>query len=160
NDGKADSNVGTVTITITAVNDASVAVNDSYTTNEDTALIVSAAQGVLTNETDIDSPQLTSVLVTGPQQGSLALNAHGAFTYTAAANYFGADSFSYQAYDGQTNSNVATVTITIIPNNTAPMVVNDNYITNEDTALIVAATGGVLSNDTDADGDTLTAMLN
>src|SRR5207247_2191249 len=54
NDGALDSNVATVAITVTAVNDPPVAANDSFTTNEDTALTI-AAPGVLGNDADIDS---------------------------------------------------------------------------------------------------------
>ena len=54
--------MATVTITVNAVNDAPVAVDDAYTTNEDTALIV-AAPGVLGNDTDVDGDTLTAVLV-------------------------------------------------------------------------------------------------
>ncbi len=54
NDGDLDSNTVTVALTITAVNDAPVAANDSYTTAEDTTLTV-AAPGVLGNDSDIDS---------------------------------------------------------------------------------------------------------
>ena len=53
NDGTADSNTATVTITVTAVNDAPVAANDTYTTNEDTPLTVTAPD-VLANDTDVD----------------------------------------------------------------------------------------------------------
>jgi FG-GAP-like repeat/Bacterial Ig domain/RTX calcium-binding nonapeptide repeat (4 copies) len=59
-DGTATSAPATVNITVTPVNDAPVAVNDSYSTDEDTALIVNAATGVLANDTDIDSASLTS----------------------------------------------------------------------------------------------------
>src|SRR5205085_1354814 len=86
NDGAADSNVATVTITIAAVNDAPVASNDSYSTNEDAPLSV-AAPGVLTNDNDVDSASLTAVLVTGPLHGTLTLNANGSFSYAPAANY-------------------------------------------------------------------------
>src|SRR5262249_372551 len=65
NDGSADSNVATVSLTVNPVNDAPVANNDAYSTNEDTALSV-AAPGVLANDTDVDSPALTATLVTGP----------------------------------------------------------------------------------------------
>ena len=58
NDGAADSNVATVTSRSTAVNDAPVAVNDSYTTNEDTPLIDRRAPGVLANDTDVDGDPL------------------------------------------------------------------------------------------------------
>ena len=99
NDGSADLNIATVTIDVTAVNDAPVAVNDSYTTNEDTALNV-AAPGVLVNDSDVENSALTAALVSGPSHGTLTLNANGSFTYTPAANYNGPDSFTYKANDG------------------------------------------------------------
>src|SRR5207247_7951216 len=94
-DGTLDSNVATVAVTVTPVNDAPVAGNDSYSAVEDTALAV-AAPGVLANDTDVDGDALTTVLVTGPAHGTLTLNANGSFTYTPAANYNGSDSFSYR----------------------------------------------------------------
>ena len=157
NDGTADSNVATVAITVTAVNDAPLAVNDSYNTNEDTALTV-AAPGVLGNDTDADGNSLTAILVNGPAHGTLTLNANGSLSYTPAANYNGPDSFTYKANDGTADSNVATVAITVTAVDDAPLAVNDSYNTNEDTALTVTAPG-VLGNDTDADGNTLTAIL-
>jgi VCBS repeat-containing protein len=155
NDGQANSNTATVTVTITAVNDAPVAVNDTYTTNEDTALNVAAA-GVLSNDTDADSNPLTAANITSPAHGALTFNTNGSFTYIPAANYNGTDSFTYRVNDGQANSNTATVTITITAVNDAPVAVNDTYTTNEDTVLSVASPG-VLSNDTDVDGNSLTA---
>jgi VCBS repeat-containing protein len=114
NDGIQDSNVATVTITIQPVNDAPVAVNDAYGVDQNNKLIV-AAPGVLTNDTDIDSASLTAALVSGPSHGSLTLKASGAFTYTPAYGFTGPDSFTYKASDGSLNSNVATVTITVVP---------------------------------------------
>src|SRR6185312_8654413 len=104
NDGTLDSNVATVTIAVTAVDDAPVAANDSYTTDEDTALTV-AAPGVLGNDTDVDSTTLTAVVVAAPAHGKLTLNANGSFTYTPAANYNGPDTFSYKVNDGSLDSN-------------------------------------------------------
>src|SRR3989442_10197270 len=80
NDGTADSNVATVTITINAVNDAPLALPDAYTATEDQPLIV-AAPGVLGNDTDVEGATLTAALVTGPAHGTLALNTNGSFTY-------------------------------------------------------------------------------
>ena len=160
NDGTGNSNIATVTITVSPVNDAPVAVNDTYTTNEDTPLTVVIANSVLTNDTDIDANPLTAVLVTGPTQGTLTLNANGTFTYTPGANYNGSDSFTYRANDGTVNSNIATVTITINPVNDAPVAVNNAYTTNEDTPLTVVLANSVLVNDTDTEGNALTAILN
>src|SRR5439155_1612203 len=69
-DGVAQSNVATVTLTITAVNDAPVAVNDTYTTNEDTPLTV-VAPGVLSNGSDEDGYELTSVRLRGCRHRAL-----------------------------------------------------------------------------------------
>src|SRR5204862_378178 len=131
--------------------------DDSYTTAEDTTLTI-APPGVLANDSDVDGDALTAVLVSPPTHGSLTLNTNGSFSYVPAANYNGPDSFTYKANDGQADSGIATVSITIIGVNDAPVAVNDSYTTTEDTTLNVAAPG-VLANDSDVDGDTLNAIL-
>ena len=68
---------------MTGVNDAPVAVGDSYTTGENTPLTV-GAPGVLANDTDGESDPLNALVVTGPAHGSLSLNINGSFTYTPA----------------------------------------------------------------------------
>src|SRR5206468_3338955 len=78
---------------------------------------------------------------------------------TPATNYFGPDSFTYRANDGLTNSAVVTVNLTVKQVNDAPVARNDSYSVNEDTILMVPAVSGVLTNDSDADGDALTAVL-
>jgi hypothetical protein len=88
----------------------------------------------------------------------VALNANGALTYAPAANFNGTDSFTYKANDGTANSNVATVFVTVIPVNDAPVAANDSYTTTEDTTLTVAAPA-ILANDTDVDSPVLTASL-
>src|SRR5205823_1785254 len=107
-------------IAITAVNDAPVAVNDSYTTAEDITLDVAAA-GVLANDSDVDGDSLSALLVSQPTHGTLTLNSDGSFSYTPAANYHGTDSFTYKANDGQADSGIATVNITITAVNDAPV---------------------------------------
>src|SRR5204863_151259 len=136
---------------------APVAGNDAFSVNEDNTLTV-AATGVLANDTDIDGNPLTTVLATGPSNGTLTLNADGSFSYTPSANFNGSDSFTYRANDGAANSNLATVTITVNPVNDAPVAGNDTFSINEDTTLAVPA-AGVLANDSDVDGNTLTAVL-
>ena len=101
---------------------------------------------------------MTSILVSNPSHGTLTLNSNGSFLYTPAANYFGPDSFTYKANDGQANSGVATVSLTVTHVNHAPVAANDAYSTPQDTALNVSAPG-VLGNDSDPDGDALTAVL-
>ncbi len=156
NDGQANSNTATVTINISAGNNPPVAVNDAYTTNQDTVLNI-AAPGVLSNDSDPDGDTLNAIKVSDPSHGTVTINANGSFTYTPSANYTGTDSFTYRANDGQANSNTVTVTITINAGNNVPVAVNDAYTTNEDTALNMAAPG-VLSNDSDPDGDTINTI--
>jgi VCBS repeat-containing protein len=120
-DGTLTSGLATVTLTITAVNDAPVAADDAYSTAEDTARTV-AAPGVLGNDSDPDGTPLSAVLGSGPAHGSLALSADGGFTYTPAANYSGSDSFTYRASDGTLTSGLATVTLTVTAVNDAPTV--------------------------------------
>src|SRR5207247_397050 len=86
-------------------------------------------------------------------------NANGSFSYTPAANYNGGDSFTYKANDGSLNSNTVTVSLTINAVNDPPVAVADSYSTDEDTLLSVNAATGVLSNDSDIDSASLTAVL-
>ena len=156
-DGTLTSNVATVTITVTAVNDAPAVTDDAYSTGEDTALTIDAP-GVMVNDNDPDGDNLHTVLGSAPGHGTLTLDADGSFVYVPAADYHGTDSFTYRASDGTLESNQATVTITITATNDGPTAAGEAYTTAEDTALTVAALG-VLGNDSDPDGDPLTAVL-
>jgi VCBS repeat-containing protein len=156
-DGSLTSDAATTTITVAAAPDAPVARDNSYATEEDTPLTVSAP-GVLANDSDADGDPLTSTLVAGPAHGTLTHNPDGSFAYTPAANFNGEDSFTYKASDGTLTSNLATVTITVAAVPDAPIAHNDSYSTDENTPLTVPAPG-VLANDSDADGDLLTASL-
>src|SRR5262249_18668693 len=158
NDGTADSNLATVSITVNSVNDVPVAGNDSYTVLEDNTLTVPVASGVLANDTDADGDPLAAVLVSGVSHGSLTLNNDGSFAYTPAANFSGSDSFTYKAGDGQATSAAATVTINVTAVNDPPVAVDDSFSTPEDVPLTIAAPG-VLTNDTDVDNSTLTTAL-
>src|SRR5262249_28251185 len=144
NDGTLDSNIATVTITDAALDDAPVAADQAVTTNEDTAKAIALAAA------DVDTvTALTYSVVVGPTHGTLSGTLPNV-TYTPAANYNGADSFTFKANDGALDSNVATVAITVTAVNDAPVAANDSYTTPEDTALTEPAPG-VLGNDTDID---------
>ena len=71
--------------------------------------------GVLGNDSDEDGDPLTAVVATGVSNGSVALDANGSLTYTPAPNFNGVDSFTYRANDGEADSNLATVAITVDP---------------------------------------------
>jgi VCBS repeat-containing protein len=163
NDGSLDSNVATVTINIQH-NQSPTAVADSYSVNRNGSLSKTAVNGVLANDTDPENDALTAIKVSDPTHGTVTtFNADGSFTYTPTPGYAGSDSFTYKANDTFSDSNVATVTITVV--NSAPTPGGDSYATVGNTRLQVGSASGnvevvvagsVLGNDTDPDGDTLT----
>jgi len=113
NDAQGPGTSGTFNISVTPVNDTPVASDDSFSTEVDTPVTIAAAGGVLANDTDADGDTLNTVLVGGPSNGTLTLNADGSFTYTPNTGFTGTDTFSYKANDGTLDSTVATVAITI-----------------------------------------------
>lgn len=108
----AGSDTGTVTIDVTAVNDAPLAEDDAYTVEEDGVLEVTADVGVLANDTDVEDSTLTAVVEVDVEHGTLVLEADGSFTYTPDADFSGIDTFTYLASDGDASTE-ATVTITV-----------------------------------------------
>ncbi len=158
--GELQGNTTTVTLNVTPLNDPPVGVADSYQTNEDTVLTVGVGQGVLANDSDPDGNSgLIAAVVTGPSHGTLELNADGSFTYTPTGDYNGSDSFTYSVNDGTTTSNPITVTLTIAAVNDPPVAVADSYTVSEDATLTVNVADGVLANDSDVEGDALTAEV-
>jgi VCBS repeat-containing protein len=155
NDKARDSTPATVTVSVT---DPSPTANaDSYAVLHDNVLTIASGAGVLANDTSNPAGHtLTAALVAGPAHGSLALNANGSFTYTPNAGFTGTDSFTYTANDGGFASAPATVALSV--NDQAPVANADIYKIGKGKTLTVAA-AGVLANDTDADGDALTARL-
>jgi len=147
NDGARDSNVATVTINVTAVNDAPVANDDSATTDEDTPVTVS----VLANDSDVEGDTLSLSAVTQGAHGIVAIVGSDV-KYTPAANYNGSDSFTYTVSDGHGGTAVGNVNVTVNGTNDNPVANDDAATTDEDTAVSV----NVVANDTDVDNDTLT----
>ncbi|MFD2556505.1 tandem-95 repeat protein [Sphingobacterium tabacisoli] len=155
-DGGKESVAATKTVSVIAVNDAPVAMNDSYSVDEDRTLIVQAP-GVLENDTDVEGDALTAIFVTGPSNGSLTLNADGSFTYVPSANFNGTDTFTYKVSDGNLFSNIATVTITVNPVNDAPVVtVPVSIAVTEDVAT---ALKGISFSDVDAGTNSVTVTF-
>jgi VCBS repeat-containing protein len=154
-DGTLTSNAAIVTI---KVNAPPTAANDpQYTATEDTPLTIAAAQGVLVNDSDVNGDTFTAVEVTGPANGTLTLAANGGFTYTPDDDFVGTDSFTYRANDGNADSAPATVTITVAERNDPPVAVADSFSMVPGGTFTSPATG-VLANDTDEEGNPLTAV--
>lgn len=144
----------TVNLTVTPVNDAPVALDDSASTDEDVAVDVA----VLGNDGDADSPTLTVTDASDGANGTTTYDADSV-VYTPAPDFFGTDSFTYSVSDGDGGTDAATVTVTVSNVNDAPVASADIGSTDEDAPLTVAAGSGVLANDADVDGDSLTAFL-
>jgi hypothetical protein len=107
-DGNGGTSSAAVSITVTAVNDAPVAANDSATVVAGSSVTVS----VLANDADIDGPGLSVTSVTQGVRGSVVINANGTVTYTAGL-YVGTDSFTYAVSDGAGGTATATVNVTL-----------------------------------------------
>jgi hypothetical protein len=147
------SNAANVSLTVIA---AITATDDNYTTNQDTALIKAALDGIFANDVDSLSFTLASYDAASVHGGTVVVNPDGAFTYTPAAGYFGPDSFTYTITDATLATDTATVNITVLNANN-PIAADDSYQTRKTTNLIVTAPG-LLANDSTTVGSlTVTA---
>ncbi len=148
-DADGDTSTATLTITIKGANDAPTASVDALTTSEDTPV-----DGSIVAE-DVDGDNLSFDLVAQPEGGTVSLSEDGSFTFTPDANVNGDITFSVTVSDGNGGTVTVEVSVTVTPVNDAPTVVDDKAETNEDTTLEVAEDKGVLANDTDVEGDSL-----
>ncbi|MFW9835408.1 MAG: NosD domain-containing protein, partial [Candidatus Thorarchaeota archaeon] len=140
------------TLSVVLPNMAPIAVEDSYTVDEDTILIV-LAPGVLENDTDANGDDLTAVFSVPPSLvGALTVDLDGSFVYEPAPDWSGTEYFMYQAFDGALYSDEVIVSITVVPVNDDPVAVDDAATTDEDVPITI----DVLVNDSDIEGDALT----
>ena len=148
------SDTATVSITIMSVNDAPAVVEDSYTTDEDIVLSVSAP-GILSNDSDVEGSALTAVLEGDVFHGTLDLNGDGSFGYTPDPGFTGTDLFFYSAYDGEDYSNAAGVTITVNPVNDPPIAEDISVTLSEDGSASITLIG----TDEDTDDNDLSITI-
>ncbi len=144
-DGHVTVSGASAIIEITGVNDAPVALGESYSLEQDGALTFD----VRTNDTDSDTPhaQLAAIVVAQPAHGALTQNLDGTFTYAPDSGYYGQDSFSYRINDGALNSAIATAIFDVARLNTAPTAAND--LVSVDLHLETDAVGSAIANDSD-----------
>lgn len=148
----------TFTLTVRPVNDAPVAVPDTFEGRENRSLSVGADDGVLAGDTDVDGDSLTAALVADVSHGTLRLRPDGAFTYDPADFFGGTDAFVYEVSDGHGGTDRATATLRIQNVNHPPVATADTFHVVEDSTL-TAKPPGVLTEDADPDGDSLRAEL-
>jgi len=167
-DGTAVSNPATVTITVTGVNDAPVAGQDTYTVADNTVLDSASPSvaGLLANDYDPESETLTVLVGSSDSLSRLGaavtIQANGEFTYDPRSSVILAalkagdppmnDTFQYTVADASGLATQATVTVTVTGGNSNPVPAADQYSTVENEVLTVAPRG-VLVNDTDPDSD-------
>ncbi|MFH7767640.1 tandem-95 repeat protein [Acinetobacter sp. BSP-28] len=151
-DGQLNSETVNILIIVNAVNDAPVLSAQNLVTDEDTALIFNPLQ----TASDVDGDSLTSVIANAPTHGQLVQLADGRYQYQPVANYYGTDSFSYFVTDGQAQSQIVNVNITINPVNDMPIAKSNAVKGQEDQALILKWSDFSLS---DVDGDTLKLLI-
>ena len=136
------SDIATVSITVTAVNDAPVAVTAAVTTEED------MDYGGLVSAFDIDNDPLTYSLLTEPSHGTVAItdSSAGTYTYSPKVNYNGSDSFTFTSSDG-TLSDTSKVSITVTAVNDSPVAFAERVTTSEDTKYSGSVSASDVEND-------------
>lgn len=149
-DGAFESEPIPVLLMIEPPNRVPVGVDDQFSLTQGGTLSL-PPPGVLSNDFDPDGDAISVSLAVNVAHGKLELLASGAFRYTPAAGYLGADSFSYIVSDGAAQSELTTATLTIEVENQAPMAVDDEAGTPSGKAAEIP----VLDNDLDPDGDAL-----
>ena len=157
----------TVSITVSGVNDQPVASPDTTSTDEDSLHSVSAQEGVLANDRDVDRSDQLKVSTYDEQSAlgaAVTVSEDGSYTYdpsrqpllqSLGSGASTVDSFTYNISDGQGGTASSTVTVNVIGLNDLPTASLDEASTSEDVVLTVS-TPGVLINDSDIDvGDVL-----
>lgn len=149
NDGTADSDPAKVTIRIRpqAANDPATSGDPQFQTPSG----IPVSLPVLANDSDPDGsldPQGLAV-IRAPAHGKAVPAGDGTVTYTPAAGFIGTDNFDYTVTDNDgATSNAATVTVSVIQPNAAPVAVNDSAATRFGAQVSI----DVLNNDYDTDG--------
>jgi DNA/RNA endonuclease G (NUC1) len=106
--------------------------DQSVSTNED------AAQSFTLQAVSASANPLTYTILTQPAHGTLS-GTGASQTYTPNADFNGTDTFTFRVNDGTRNSNVATMTVTVLEVNDAPVAADDAKSTNEDATLTFPA---------------------
>ena len=149
--------VGAATSVTLNVDEASHAVDDNYSVNDNQTLVVAAGSGLLANDM-IDPGQSVEVeLDSAPALGDLVLGDYGGFQYVPAA-HGGVDHFYYRLNTGGIRSLPARVTISVNDVNEPPVAAPDQFVVDTGHDLVVSQPG-VLGNDSDPDGDPLVARV-
>ena len=131
NDGTSDSNIATVTMTVSAEDDDPNTQNAAATTDEDVAVVLQ-----LTAE-EYDGDSYSFGIISEPTNGSVSLDGANA-TYTPNQDWNGEDTFTFEATDDTGRMmNVGTATITVNAINDIPVVYDSTVTIDEDSFIIL-----------------------
>jgi len=146
NDGAANSAAATVGITVSPVNDAPVA------TARTLSVVKNTPAAATISGTDADGNPLNYAVLTNPTHGALSGTPPN-LTYTPATGYTGSDQFTFLVNDGTVDSAAATVSISVVAGNSAPVATPKTLVTNEDTNVAATLAGS------DPDGNPITFSI-
>ncbi len=142
---------GTITFIVVDSNDSPVVVDDVFTGDEDFVLV----GDVSTNDFDPDGGNLIFSIISGTGIGLMQMDSDGSFEYFPADDFHGQVTYLYTACDETNHCSIGNITITILPVNDPPTIIDD---------FVVGEQNGVVSysaafNDMDVDGDVLEFAL-
>ncbi|HHC7219607.1 TPA: tandem-95 repeat protein, partial [Vibrio parahaemolyticus] len=144
-----------VTVTVTPVNDSPVAVDDTTSIQEDTAVTID----VLTNDTDVDGDKLSIESASVPKEQGTVEVVDGKLVFTPAENFNGDAEITYTVTDGELTDE-AKVTVTVNPVNDAPTIkVEAVESITEDAVSTDTVVATLTVRDTDTPEDQLTVSL-
>ncbi|WP_167335410.1 Calx-beta domain-containing protein [Pedobacter kyungheensis] len=106
-DGKGGTTKVSISVTVNPVNDAPVATAPAITTPQNTPV-----NGTITTS-DVDGDPLTFTVSTAPAHGTVVVNPDGTYTYTPAAGYVGADTFTLTVSDGKGGTTTVTIPVNV-----------------------------------------------
>lgn len=162
-DGKDDSQVATVSITVKGADEQQAAVSQQVEENEPNSNPVAYGQTVEAREdspasfrlaaSDPDGDWLQYSILSDPLHGTLSGNAPD-LTYTPEPEYFGQDSITFRASDSFGGSSTAIVSINVASVNDMPAAYDDSATTDQSKAVAIA----VLENDEDIETEALTVV--
>ena len=176
NSGLADATPATATIEVAPVSDAPTGMDNMITIAEDVPYTLSLDDFGFD---DVDGDSFVRIVITDlPEDGQLISNGQpvteinslagltqlntGGLVFQPGPNATGTDSFSFVVVDNGSNNTAETpqtITFNITPVNDTPVALDDNYSADEGGTIVIDAADGLLLNDSDADGDTLTVTL-
>lgn len=156
-DSRGESDMATVIINITPINDNPEAHDDEFTANVNAVLsgnvLIDNGYGA-DADIDLDFLSVEPAVITTASGASVNLRADGSFDYLPSQSFSGIDSFIYTLLDGQGGSDTGTVTFNILSVNNPPEAVDDFYTGKTDDQV----SGNLLINDSDIDNNSLAVI--